>query len=389
MKTTQLLIISSLVMLAASCSDSKFNAGERKREALTRDDPQEPKTPTPAPTPTPDPKQEEGGPLSYALNCDKQDPLTVELKSKADRKIKINGEFCPKSYGKLNVLFVVDFSGSMGPHMGLPGSDPGSFFTQSCGRRKAVESIIAKLKADMRANDDINVGLIQFGNDARVAQPLSKIASFENSAISYRSLCGSNLGATNYEAALKRTKESLANIDGNKVVFFVSDGLPTAYLGGDPSVSEEEISKQKGQEAAKELATETQNLSLNVVYLSGENKNDSISYLAELTGDKNRVKVADNAELLAEKIVELSIPSVLINKETISAELVFGTQKKAIKIVKIEEDATRPSVWVFESEEFTALGKTGSEALNQISIKVMDSAKVEHKQRIDIKFTGE
>jgi uncharacterized protein YegL len=378
MKTTHLLF-PCIALLALSCSDAKFNASDRKK------DQPDPAVPVEPPT-TGDPT-DNGDPVAYSLNCDRKDPLVVDLKSKVDKKIKVKGEFCPKSFGKLSVLFVVDFSGSMGAYNGQPGSDPGSFLTQSCGRRKAVESIIAKIKADMRTEDDINVGLVQFGTDARIAAPLAKLANFENSTVGYSSLCGSNMGSTNYEAAFQKTKEAFGTTDGNKVVFFISDGLPNAYNGSYPNTSEDEAGKQKGLTAAQDLTSAVKDMTLNVVFLSGENKDAAQTYLESITGDKTKVKLADNAGSLADKIVELSIPSVSINKETVSAELVFGEQKKAVKIVKLEPDATRKSVWVFESEEFTALGKAGSEALNQVTIKVSDNAKIEYQQRIDIKFT--
>lgn len=379
MKTTHLLL-SCIALFTLSCSDAKFNASDRKKD---QSEPANPKEPTPTNS------TDNGDPVAYALNCDRKDPLVVDLKSKVNEKIKIKGEFCPKSFGKLSVLFVVDFSGSMGAYNGLPGSDPGSFLTQSCGRRKAIESIIAKIKADMRTEDDINLGLVQFGSDARIAAPLTKLANFERSFVSYSSLCGSNMGATNYESAFQKARETLGTTDGNKVVFFISDGLPTAYNGSDPNLSEDEVGKQKGLTAAQDLAGAVKDMTLNVVFLSGENKSVAQTYLESITGDKAKVKLAEGAGSLADKIVELSIPSVSINKETISAELVFGEQKKPVKIVKLEPDATRKSVWVFESEEFTALGKTGSEALNQVTIKVSDNAKVQYQQRIDIKFTEE
>jgi hypothetical protein len=241
----------------------------------------------------------------------------------------------------------------------------------------------------MRTDDDINVSLIQFGSTATLATPFTKLASFESSLINKSSLCGSDMEATNYEAAFKKAKESFASIEGNKVIFLISDGLPTAYDGFTPSTPDEPEAQAKGLAAAKDLLASVKSLDLDVVYLGGENKDAAVAYLGTITGDPAKVKVADNAGVLAEKIVELSIPSASLDTTTVSAEIMIGDQKTPLKITKITADPTKKSVWTFESEEFSPIGKAGASSVNQVIVKVLDKTKTEYSQTIKINFTQE
>jgi hypothetical protein len=74
---------------------------------------------------------------------------------------RVEGEFCPTATNELTVVFVVDYSASMGKHVNKEaseereGNDPQ--IDGSCGRLRAAEAIIAKLQAERSSGDQINV----------------------------------------------------------------------------------------------------------------------------------------------------------------------------------------------------------------------------------------
>src|SRR5690606_5515076 len=80
---------------------------------------------------------------------------------------KVRGEFCPESKNSLTVLFVVDFSGSMGRHipgdgsrLEVPVNDPQ--IAGSCGRLRGAQAIVDRILAEKKPGDEVYVGMVPF-----------------------------------------------------------------------------------------------------------------------------------------------------------------------------------------------------------------------------------
>jgi hypothetical protein len=100
------------------------------------------------------------------------DGADVKVKDDARVVMNVKGRFCPTVSDNLTVVFIIDFSGSMGPNtpdqnnmtfQPAAGNDPRTMAgtTKTCGRLQAVEAILAKFKA----GDKVNVGTVTFAGD--------------------------------------------------------------------------------------------------------------------------------------------------------------------------------------------------------------------------------
>ena len=105
--------------------------------------------------------------------------IVIDATAGQQVNVKINGEFCPKRSNETTLLFVVDFSGSMGRHVSSsdgdekPGNDPQ--VNDSCGRLSAASAIMEKVENELQYGDSVRVGFIPFAGDVlsdRMVQPL-------------------------------------------------------------------------------------------------------------------------------------------------------------------------------------------------------------------------
>ena len=141
-----------------------------------------------------------------------------------------SGKICPPVTLPRDIVFVIDVSGSMG---GTGGADPA--LNKSCGRLKAVESIIDDI---VSRGGDARFGIVtfstgvtarsstMFGDRTNLFTDLSGSGSISDA------LCRA-VGGTEYGAGLKAAESILSagRSDAIKELYFVSDGEPEDTTG--------------------------------------------------------------------------------------------------------------------------------------------------------------
>lgn len=316
--------------------------------------------------------------------------LVKKLSGTNDPIVSLEGEFCGSAKlsaeSKLTVLFIVDSSGSM------RSSDPTT--SGSCGRLKATEQIVNSLKAASSA--EINVGIHSFGDLSRsVSEPT--VLENVNQFLNPNTLCRFDQGGTNYESAMTKAMETLQNIDGKKVVYFVTDGAPSVSGTSQSNLviprtvirTQAEAQRilspiyQAGLNAANKLRSVDQVL-LYALFLkeppsaTGNSDNvyaeDPETYLKKIAGDPQRFRLATSAEELAEKIAEFDTPTDLnLEPTTVVATLeTTGFASKTIKITSLNP-TDKPGIWKFVSEPFPLNTRAGEVILNNVTISVKSS----------------
>lgn len=308
--------------------------------------------------------------------------IKTTLSGSTKTSVIVDGEFCgiPANSveGKLTAFFVLDFSGSMRIN------DP--IISGSCGRLKAAEAIVAKLEDSIIDGVELSAGFLQFDSRALPAVKPVALDSFKSHLTEAR-FCGDSGGATNYEAALAATKDALKNVDGNKVVYFISDGMPTqagtSPLSGLFGGGDAQSIYDAGQKAAESLRSEVSNLTLNAVYLGyveGAQGNDVTvespeAYLEKITGSKDNVKMATNADALASEIVKFETPNIAeLDTNSVKGEVAAsGFSSKSFTVSNLKKDDGRDGVWTFATDSIDLFATAGKAVENTIKISIKGS----------------
>ena len=182
----------------------------------------------------------------------------------------------------LDVIYVLDCSGSMEESMGQSGS-----------RISAAKDAITTMTNSLASNNKINArfSLVTFSYSANTRQEWTNSKDTLTNAMNGIKLGG----ATNYEAALTQAKSLLgsARTNASKVVVFVSDGIPTAYTstgaygGGDNDSDGRAMSRARGV---------VKTMTPNYLFTVGVGPEKNYSNLSEVTGAAHSgVKTANYA----------------------------------------------------------------------------------------------
>ncbi|HET9236818.1 MAG TPA: vWA domain-containing protein [Oligoflexus sp.] len=343
------------------------------------------------------------------LSCEATSDKTIrvspnegaDIKVKDDARVVMNvkGRFCPTVSDNLTVLFIIDYSGSMGPNtpdqsnmsfQAAAGNDPRIMVgaQKSCGRLQAVEAILAKFKA----GDKVNVGTVTFAGDivgshttapvdaqtfkdTRLAEA-SKLSNFCSYVAPDASFANQEMavpnanvgGATNYAAAFNRAYDFLRNVKGRKAVYFITDGRPTAG-GNDPVAA--------GKNAAAKLKT-IENLYFNAFFLQNKQsglQEDKVGFdnLVQTIGAPERVVRVDSAAQLAVEVGKEQIASFDPTQIKGSLTIEPYEPEADLKVLSFNQDPANPKAWVFETQTFVLLGK-GDDVYTHL-VKVSAKAK--------------
>lgn len=350
------------------------------------------------------------------LSCEDSATQTVEFSSSdgADYKVQdnanvdvaIKGRFCLPELESLTVLFVIDFSGSMGPSASsnvqpAAGHDPRAMYgtSKSCARLQAVETIVSKVKD--RAN--VSIGTIAFASniveshsqapmdvkkfaeaklaeDSKLNNFCSYIAPGASFANQEMAVPGAKVGSgTNYAAAFNRAHDALKNIKGRKALYFITDGRPTEP--NDP-VGTSKI-------AMNRLKT-IEGLAINAFFLQNtqsglaEDK-EGFDNLVQTVGTDSRVLRVDSAAQLAQELAKDQFNS--FDAAKIQASIVVESQEeKPLKIVSFTQDSAPDKAWVFETESFTLHGEGSKAFPHQVKVKASTQDGKEHSSQINITY---
>lgn len=283
----------------------------------------------------------------------------------AGTMVRVSGELCSVvetkvSNANASIALVVDFSGSMEQN------DP--MVNGTCGRLQAVSALVNKMLQDSKGNGDIRIGVIHFGTTARVAIPFTDIKSFAGN-LNAQNFCG-YVDATNYYAALDSARELLLNAPGDKLLYFITDGVPT-------QPGNHEIGAQRGQDAADALRQAIPAVQLNVIMLK-DRRNEALinpqQYLTSIAGGQaNRVRIVENASDLAVQIVTFEVPKVqesTFDAKGIVAELSAGQfGSKKVQVESVVPVQGRAGVWMFTTAPIELFGQFKQRVENRLSLK--------------------
>lgn len=322
--------------------------------------------------------------------------LVTEVTGQASTTVRLEGEFCglgsAAKNGDLTVAFVLDYSGSMREN------DP--LVLGSCGRLKAGEAILSKLKSAPELKDaNVKVALQAFGTTGiRGIDPIA-LDQFEANLTAER-FCRDDGEQTNYEAAFKNAETLLSTIEGNKVVYFITDGTPTVkgLSAIDALFSQPDPQEvvDAGRAAAESLRNNVKDMTLNVVFVGNIDVANNIeipgfdpeAYLAEIAGNKDNVRVVNSAEDLAAKIVTFETPTAAaFSTDSVEGRLeATDFDGKSIALESLEPVEGRAGVYTFVTESFELYGNAEEATQNVLTLTIKGADGKVHTATAEIKF---
>lgn len=326
-------------------------------------------------------------PESVDLKCGadgtySQDDLRLEIKDKSNVKMVVQGQFCPQAPAELDLVFLVDFSLSMYNAAKSRGND--QVKDGSCGRLKAAKAIIDRYSETLKSqNAKIKVAVVQFSAEKLKTIALTPIEDLKGE-LTEENFCGGVAG-TNYKAAFEETTALLKSENGTKVLYLISDGLPTEGGGGERGNFPRHL--DAAEAAADAMRGAVSNLTFNTVFLQGETTPDDTAvdpkaFLDKLTGSADRVKIADKADDLSEEILALKSPPVDLDTAKSTAVLkADGQDEKPVTFAEFAADPTQDQIWRFRTEEFKAFPGGASEST--LVVTTYDKT----GQKYDLSFT--
>lgn len=357
----------------------------------------------------------DGSEKLFEVTCDTGEDGSrpvIDFAQAKDIKVnaRIKGEFCPKAQRNLTVMFVVDWSGSMGHHrrsdgVDNPGHDPQGGGT--CGRLEAARQVVANIKGQQKPTDHVSIGFVPFAGGTlprRTVSPMP-LAQFEamltpavfcsyvvqDSSFGYdpqnpgglngaaEGMVGVEAGysATNYKAAIDVTSGLLKGIGGRKVVYFVSDGEPTAG-GRNPA--------QGGIDASQRMRTAVDNLTFNALLLGFDDPNAE-SILQQVAGSPDRVRRAAQAQDLASQILQFPDSSAIDEASGQARVRVAPFPGTDLGLKSLKKDTARDAIWVFETQPFILLGVVGLPVVNEVTVTAKGTDGSTHQSIISIRYT--
>jgi len=288
----------------------------------------------------------------------KVNEFSADFSGKKGSRVRLSGEFCPTaSASEITVLFVIDHSGSMEhPDEGGP-NDPTS--GSGCRRLEASKVLVEKYAALTSTN--VRVGVVNFASRARIEVPIGGIDEMR-SRLDASTFCGMKKeldNLTNYEDAFSYARKALADVEGPKVVYFITDGMPTTYGNGAQSVPLSPVPGSAGLRAAKELR-EMDGVSLNALFVGyrGKGVKDPRGYLEEITGNKDAVRVTKDADELVKAAAAINIDPVKIALDDTAVKIQNPAGSSDLGMARVTANPTKVGAHVWVTEPFVLVGTT-------------------------------
>jgi Mg-chelatase subunit ChlD len=325
--------------------------------------------------------------------------LDVEGPRSERIEARLKGEICPRKTANVNVLFVVDFSASMGRHVpegGGPvqnGNDP--LINGQCGRLAAIKTVIEKMKRTVNENTNVRMALIPFAGS--VVQPfivkVMGIHQFDQAATAERlcryvmqneqysaagALSQSQAGsssATNYAAAFQASVGALQRARGRNLIYFITDGEPSRPKP-DPAAI--------GIRYAEQLRRSIANLTFNSLIL-GSKRPEAERVLTAVTGASERVRYVERAEELAEAIAQFSDGTINPNNPKNTGWMyVTPYPARRLGLERFVETGTQEFTYI--TKPFVLLGIPGQTVSNRIVIESFGRDGSTHQSIVIIRY---
>ena len=245
-----------------------------------------------------------------------------------DLTLNVSGAVGTEEYAnKLDVLFVLDTSGSMDKKMEDDGKTSTRFKLQNKAVKAAVENLSQKKGVDAR------FAIVSFDTMAGVNSKWTKSASglsypsqtsnYSGKAPSYnwwswQSGWNVPAGGTNYQEGLKRANSLLATSrgDATKIVVFLSDGDPTFYTNDDGTIGGN--GSEYDATAMSKATTVLQSMTnMQYFYTVGVGPKDSYEHLKDLRDGVPSGVTTKNFDGTDAKKLKDAFDSIIIDTTTL------------------------------------------------------------------------
>jgi hypothetical protein len=271
--------------------------------------------------------------------------------------VRLSGEFCPTaSASEITVLFVIDHSGSM--EDASSGEGPNDPLSASGCRRLDASKLLVEKYASLKSTN-VRAGVVNFAARARIEVPITGIGEMQKK-LDASTFCGlkSELGSfTNYEDAFSYARKALEDIDGPKIVYFITDGSPTTLGNGNQLVRDLAVAESAGLKAAEQLR-DMEGVSVNALFVGykGGVAKDPRGYLEEITGDKDAVRVTKDANDLVKAAASLNIGPVKIAKDDTAVKIKNPSGDLDIGMARVTANPSKLDAHIWVTDPFVLVG---------------------------------
>lgn len=288
--------------------------------------------------------------LDAPCTPDSSGPQVIEVDhaGSASDSFEVKTEWClkGKQVGRLRVMFLVDHSGSM------KNNDP--LVDGSCGRLAAANTLLEKIKSQMAESDEVDVAAVTFGSQAKPASGFVPLDDFAQSHVNAEVFCGA-LDQTNYQSALRVASDLVKGLADNETpvaAYLLSDGLPSQ---GTEQSAEDYIATEQAASSAAKSFRELGNVTLNAIYLQTTQPagtTSAESYLAEMTGGPDKVKIVSSAQELSASVTKFELPAPKTDLTSATATVTGKGKPRSVTLKSVEPDPTNPNKILVTTERF-------------------------------------
>lgn len=331
-------------------------------------------------------------------HCDPQgkyaaDQTTIVVKNSADARLTVDGDFCPETPAELKVLFLVDISRSMYNSAAKSSEDIGNdpLKNGTCGRLEAGRALLELLAQQVKQKKtSVRAAVVNFASSVVQSVPFTEITDASGLA-TVGNFCrdvGQVNYKTNYKVALEQATAMLAKETGTKIVYLISDGLPTVGGQADDGLLPEH--QTAALLAAKGLRDTVKDVILNTLFLGdiasikAKDNVDPMTFLHQLTGDPSRVKIAANGSELQGQILQLAPPAIELDKAKAKAFIEPGSGLTyPVRLVEFQP-TKRSNIWHFVTEPFVPFAPPSGELDRILTIQAEDSRGAQYEVKFKL-----
>ena len=332
-------------------------------------------------------------PLVAALECEpgtitaQVTDVDVDFDDKS-KLVNLKGQFCPSAPSQLNLVFLLDTSYSLT----TPEKPNDPIVDGSCARLDAVEAIIKRYQNIVDADTaEVRVTVIPFARNVGEVIEQEKATDMED-RLTTDYFCAGIKGGTNYKAVFNKAADLFEDKNGKFVTYFITDGMPT--FSGDANGKNDfrEVHRKAGTSAATDLRNRVgKKMILNTVYLGNDYDEvkeefdfDFEDYLVDITGDKSRYRVAEKADDLVEKVLDIKPEPAEVENDTAEIKAQYkGGKEVGVELLSFREHSDKASTWVFETSPIPLFND--EDKLEKVIIEAANDDGEQFRVKINVK----